>query len=742
MDMLEAANATRMEMESVMDVIKIANHNNGMEYFFNPSSIALIGVSKDLRKPGGRSFNALLKRGYKGKIYPINPRYQEINGYKCYPSLGDIAGDVDMAIISIPAESVPEMMEECAAKRIKAAVIFTSGFAEVGHQGKVLQQRVTQVARENHMRILGPNSIGLVNLSNSVTASFANIVDLKPVYPMTLGFVTQSGAFGTFVFAKAVQAGVGFSAFVSVGNEADTEFSDFISYLLTTPDTKVVGGYLEGARNGRKLRQAAQEALRLRKPILIMKVGATRAGARAASSHTGSLAGDDLVYDAFFRQMGIIRIETLEELTSFVTVHRSGRLPAGNNVAILSMSGGAGVMMADKCERLGMHVPEFKGETLRLLKSYLPAFGSAKNPVDMTSVAVADPEILGKCVKAIVADHQIHMIVVAIAFMPYMAPIIARDLVEIYRSTSKTIVVIADVFSASEIIDKAIQTIEDAGIPVLKDYLPAILAMKNLSWYSEKVRSSNLKTKPLKIKAGDAIRGMIHSPAALTEFEAKKILDAYGIPVTREALATSENMAVRCAREIGYPVALKIQSPQIMHKTEAGGIKLNVTSDRGVRAAFREITANARKYMGNSPARITGVLVQEMLKDGVEVIVGSTRDPVFGHVLMFGLGGIYVEAMKDVSFRITPLTHNDARDMILQIRGSRVLQGMRSQPPVDMDALVDVLLRISALVSDHGDTIAELDINPLVVSAGGAKVADALIVKNKVPAKEPELPIQ
>jgi acetyltransferase len=468
-----------------------------------------------------------------------------------------------------------------------------------------------------------------------------------------------------------------------------------------------------------------------------MKVGRTGAGARAASSHTGSLAGDDQIYDAFFRQMGIIRIETLSELTSFVIIHRSGRIPEGNNIGILSISGGAGVMMADKSESLGLHVPEFKGETRRLLETYLPAFGSAKNPVDLTSVAVAEPEMLGKCLRAIVADDNVHMIAVAMGFMPHMAAILAKDLIDIYQSTTKPIVLIANIFSTSEVIAKAVKSIEEAGIPVLKDHLHAIQALRNLAWYNDKARQAakDIKTAQLEIRPDNAAAKLLKTPDALTEFDAKKILEGYGIPVTHEALATSAEMAVRLAREIGYPVALKIQSPQIMHKTEACGIVLNVSSDREVRAAYRDILSRAKNYLRNAPALIQGVLVQEMLKDGVEVIIGTTRDPVFGHVLMFGLGGIFVEAMKDVSFRITPLGRKDAVEMVREIKGYSVLQGMRGKAPVDFNALVDVILRVSALVTDHGGSIQELDINPLVVSAAGAKVVDALIVKNKFPTK-------
>lgn len=704
-----------------------------LEYFFNPRSIALVGVSRDLRKPSGRSLNALIKWGYKGKLYPINPRYPDINGIPCYPSLLDIENEVDMVVISIPAEAVLKSLEECVAKKVRAVVIFSSGFAEVGPTGISLQRQVTKLAKKNNLRILGPNCVGLVNLHNCVMASFANIVDLKPVYPMNLGFVTQSGAFGTLIFTQAVAAGVGFSSFVSVGNEADTEFADFLSYLLTTSETKVIGGYLEGAKNGQKLRRAAKEALRLKKPVLIMKVGRTGAGARAASSHTGSLAGDDQIYDAFFRQTGIIRIEALSELTSFVTIHRSGRIPQGNNIGILSISGGAGVVMADKSESLGLRVPEFKGKTRRLLESYLPPFGCAQNPVDLTSVAVAEPEMLGKCLRAIVADNSIHMIAVTTGFMPHMAPILAKDIIDAYHSTTKPIILIANISSTSEIIARAIQSMEDEGIPILKDHLHAIQSLSNLAWYYEKVRQheADAKTPVAKIRPRREAMERLKSKDALTELEAKRVLAAYGIPVTRETLATSAEMAVIKAREIGYPVAMKIVSAQIPHKTDAGCVCLNISSDREVRAAFRNIMANAKKYLNNDTKSIRGALVQEMVSEGVEVIVGATCDPVFGHVLMFGLGGIFVEAIKDVSFRIAPISRQDAFAMVRQIRGYAVLQKARGRQKADIDAIVNTLLRVSALVTDHGDKIAELDINPLIVSSRGAKVADALIVKQR-----------
>jgi len=377
---------------------------SGMEFFYDPRSIAIVGASKNPDKPGGRPLAALRNRGYAGKVFPINPRHRELAGLECHATILDVPDDVDMAIISVAADAVLEVVSQCAQKGVKALVIFSAGFSEVGAEGERLQQELREIARRGKMRLLGPNSLGLINLANSVTASFAHVVNLEPASPRTMGFVTQSGAFGALVYFEATQLGVGFSSFTSVGNEADTEFSDVVAHLLDDPETAVIGGYLEGAKDGDKLRRAAEKALRAEKPILIIKVGRTRAGARAASSHTASLAGDDQVYDAFFRQMGIVRLETISDLTSFAILHRSGRSFRGKRVGIISGSGGHGVMMADKCESLGLSVPEITGATYEKLSGYLPSFGSGRNPVDLTAQGARDTSMMGNCVRAVVGD--------------------------------------------------------------------------------------------------------------------------------------------------------------------------------------------------------------------------------------------------------------------------------------------------------------------------------------------------
>lgn len=699
----------------------------GMEYFFYPESIAIIGASSDFHKPSGRPLEALLKRGYAGKIFPVNPRYKEISGVKCYPSILDVPEDVDLVIIGIPAGLVEGAIEQCAAKKVKAIIVFSSGFAETGPGGRALQQQITNLARDNNIRICGPNCFGLINLRNSVMASFAHIVQLDPVFPRSLGFVTQSGAFGAMIYTRALLNGVGFSSFVSVGNEADLEFSDFAGYLLDDQETQVIGGYLEGAKDGHKLRCVAEKALRLQKPMLIIKVGRSKAGSRAASSHTGSLAGDDQVYDAFFRQMGVIRIEHLNELISFVTLHRSGHRPEGRNIAILSGSGGAGVIITDKCESLGLRVPEIKGETRRKLEEYLPPFGSARNPIDLTAQIGTDPTLLGKCLRAVVEDENIHMVLVNLGgFTDQTGPTITKDIIEIFKSTGKPIglVISGSFVTPPEYFNLA----REAGVPTLSDGLEAARAFAHLAWYEEKVKQAAGKVLERQdIPSGREAGELINKSGQLAEYQCKHILSSYGIPAAREGLATSAEMAVEIACSIGYPVVLKVQSPDIPHKTEAGGIMINLCSDDEVRLAYDEIINNAAGYMPE--AQIHGVLVQEMLRDGVEVIIGAAEDPVFGQVIMFGLGGIFVEALQDVSFRIAPLARQDAEEMIKEIKGYRVLQGIRGKPPVDMDSIVDVILKISQFVTDYGNKIRELDINPLVVSESGARVVDALIIK-------------
>jgi acetyltransferase len=620
-------------MNSSVEVKK----TTGIEYLYNPASIAIVGASPHKRKPGGRPLVALRERGYKGTVVAVNPQYDEIDGLPCYPSLLEVPETIELAIISVPATHVLQVLEQGAGKGLKAAVIFSAGFSEVDEAGEAMQREITDLARRHGIRLLGPNCLGLMNLPNAVMASFAHIMDLEPITPQTLAFVTQSGAFGAMIYSEATAAGVGFSSFASVGNEAESGFADFVEYLLDDPHAEVIGGYLEGARDGAKLREVAERALQIGKPMMILKVGRTGAGARAANSHTGSLAGDDEVYDAFFRQMGIIRINDLSELTSFVLLHQSSGNFENTNVAILGGSGGHGVMLSDRCESLGLTVPEITGSVREKLETILPAFGSARNPIDLTAQAGRDPGMPFKCLRELVKADDINIIFMQLF---YSDEKVVNELIEIKNSTDKPIIITArrnadDVNEADNH-----KRIRDAGIPIMYDGLQAAQAISHLSWYQGKVKRARQDAaliKNLVKNDHDRATEILAEKKQLTEFECKQVLKDYGINVTREQLAGSADDAVRIAAELGGKVALKIQSGQILHKTEADAIRLNLQSEQDIRAAYDEVTANAINHAPD--ADIQGVLVQEMVEGGVEVIVGMTTDPVFGPVIMFGLGG-------------------------------------------------------------------------------------------------------
>ncbi len=464
-------------------------HVSGIEYFFRPESIAVIGASTNPGKLSGRPIAGLLKHKYSGSIYPINPRYAEVAGLACYPSLAAVPGKVDLAIIAVPIEGTLDALRECAAKGVLAAVVFTSGFAEVGAEGSALQGQVGELSRQSGMRILGPNCLGMIYFRNSVMASFSDIMDLEIGAPGTLAFITQSGAFGEKTVMQAMQDGVGISAFISVGNEADLQFSDFIAGLLDDEGTSLFGVYLEGAKDGIRFRRAAEAALRAGKPILVKKVGKTGAGLRAAASHTGSLAGDDRIYDAFFRQMGIIRIGELRDLTSFALVHQSGRIPRGRNAGILTDSGGPGVELADRCEEFGLLVPELSAATREKIQAAIPFYGSSRNPIDMTAAIMTDQELYGKCLRTILADDDIDIVFAPGLFMHYVSPALLDETLEIYHSTSKPLVLCPVWADPSPQSQEMIARVRREGIPIIPEASDAARAMASLVWYGEKRRS-------------------------------------------------------------------------------------------------------------------------------------------------------------------------------------------------------------------------------------------------------------
>jgi acetyltransferase len=702
-----------------------------LEPFFRPRAIAIVGATEDFSRINGRPLKFLLDKGYPGQIHPVNPKYSTLAGLVCYPSVTAIPGPVDLAIIAVPANAVPTAVEQCGAKGVPSAVVFSSGFGEMGEDGRRLEIAVVEAARRGGLRLCGPNTLGFMNTFDRVLATFSQAGEGDtPSGPVA--FVTQSGAFGTAIVALGRQQGVAFGYFVNSGNEADLGFAELLAWVLEDPRVKVVAGYIEGLRDGRQLLAAADRALDLGKPLVITKVGRFAAGARAASSHTGSLAGSDRVYAGVFRQKGILRAPQEQTLLDLAAVFSICPPPAGRGLGIVTQSGGAGVLMADRAEELGLVVPELAAATQAALRKVVPAFGAVRNPVDITAQFIADPGLLRASLDLVLADPGVDVAIFYLGLMARFADQVVANLRDAYARASKPLVV---AWVAAP--ESARATLREAGICMLPSATRAVDAVHGLVEFAERRRrrlgGERAVSPPASPSRRAALAGALAGARAagarvLGALEAFEVLAAYGVAVAPARLVTSAAGAARALQELGGRVALKVESADILHKTEADAIRLDVTDPEEARRAFDEVMANARRYRPD--AAIRGVLVQTMESGGIEVVVGLHRDPQFGPVVMVGLGGVLVEALEDVAFRAAPLSREDARDMLQSLRGARVLAGTRGRPAVDVPALIEVILAVSALGIDAEGGIGELDINPLVVrpESGGAVAVDALIV--------------
>ena len=697
-----------------------------LDSLLRPRSIAILGASEDFVKINGRPVKFLMDKGYPGRILPVNPKYERIAGLPCYPSVAAIPHAVDLAIVAVPAGAVHDSLEQCVAKGVQAAVVFSSGFGEMGAEGRELERRLGELARRSGLRLCGPNTLGFMNNFERVMATFSQAGDGETP-PGPIGFVTQSGAFGTAIFALARQRGLPLGYFINSGNEADVDFGELLAYVLEDERVRVAAGYIEGLRDGRKVLRAAERALELGKPIVMVKVARSGAGARAAASHTGSLAGADRVYGGIFRQAGIVRADNDEHLLDLVSAFVHCPLPSGAGVGIVTQSGGAGVLMADRCEELGLGVPELTDETCAALRKVVPAFGAVRNPIDITAQFIADPGLLVASLELVLADPRVDVAVFYLGLMERAAAKIAADLASIAGHSAKPLVV-----AWAGAPDAGLHALREAGVCVLPSATRAIDAIHGLVTFAERKRRFEAEGRT-GMGAMGTNESVAVSPAggtrrALGSHEAFTLLERYGLRCARWRLAATADEAARAAEELGGPVALKVESPDILHKTDADGVRLGVPGASQARAAFEAIVSGARAR--RPEAKIHGALVQEMAPPGPELVMGVHRDPSFGPLVMVGLGGVFVEVLEDVAFRSVPLTRGDALDMLRSLRGARTLDGVRGRGPADVDAVVEALLALGRLATDAGDTLAELDINPLVVHAAGrgATVIDALVM--------------
>lgn len=700
---------------------------------FNPQSIAILGASESPYKIGHLQIRALIDGKFAGDIIPIHRTAKEIAGLTCYPTLAEVPGDVDLVIFCLGLEQIKEGLEACAAKNVKAAIIFASGFSEAGEYGEQLQQELAQLAKEHGIRIVGPNCVGLVNTENGLIGTFTPSFLTVPLDGKRgVGYISQSGAFGVLTYMAAAQHGINFNYFVSTGNEMESGFEDFMEYMVHDSQTSIISGYLEGAKNPEKLKTLSKEALAKNKPLLLMKTGKSSAGSRAAASHTGSLAGSDKIYDAFFKQHGIIRAEDFDDVIGFTKLFNPDKLPKGKNTVIITSSGGRGINEADRCEAHGLNIMELSPETRAAIQTNLPDYASTANPVDLTAAAsVSNPEFYLEPLKALVNDPDVHNII--FTDFPFAwdenSPQL-QEFIELSNASDKVIALFPFPLEGMTY-PKATATLVKNGIAVVPCSLNPVRALTKLVEYSEAYRRSQVTALADYKQPHADLSDLLIPGETLSEAQASAVLSRYEIPKTERRIATTLEEAVTHATAIGYPVVLKIDSPDIPHKTEADAIRLNVKTPEEVSQAYAEIVKNAQAY--NREARIHGVSVQEMLAEGVEVIIGAHNDDTFGPVIMAGLGGIFVEVFKDIAFKVAPINRQDALNIIDELQGKAILHGARGKAPVDKEAIVDVLLKVSALITDHKDHIQELDINPLVVYEKGIKAADAMLV-----VKEPQ----
>ncbi len=698
----------------------------------NPKSVAIIGVSRNPSRIGGRSFKYLTRHGYEGSLALVNPKYKELNGVTCYQTVSDVPISLDCALIAVPQKQVLSVLNECADNNVKAAVVFSSGFAEMGNAGKEAQNKIKELARTKNLRVCGPNCIGLINFNNRIALSFSQLLEIDTLIPGNIGFISQSGALGGSLVNRAMDKGIGLSFFISSGNEADLEVSDYIKHLvLHDKKTKVIATVIEGLKDGAKFIEAAELALKNRKPLIVLKIGETEAGKKAAASHTGSITGSDLVIDSVFHQKGVIRVRNYDELFQTASVFSKERIPKGNRVGILTSTGGGGIIMADYYTKLGLKVPEPSSKTKDLATKEIAAFGKVANPFDLTGQIFSDPEMFKRCMKLFVAEDNFDIIQINVSMVAgQSSEQRASMLLDSIKGSSKPIVAW---WAAGSLSEPGIKLLNGSEVPLFRSPERCATAVKSLVQYYQFLETNRDSTKvgstaDYANALSDAKDILDAGDKSLSEHHSKGLLNLYGIPVTREQVATSSREAIRFAEEIGFPLVLKIDSPDILHKSEANAIRLGVRSKEEIFKVYGEIIENAHKY--NPDARINGVLVQEMIQGGSEIMIGMSQDPQFGPTIAFGLGGIFVEVLKDISLRVTPVSQSDAEQMVKEIKGYPILQGVRGKKRADIEAVVDVLQKISRLAQDWKDTISEIDINPLIVfdEGHGVKAADALVV--------------
>jgi acetyl coenzyme A synthetase (ADP forming)-like protein len=706
-----------------------------LEPVLNARSVAVIGASRDETKRGFQSIRTLLEEGYAGKIYPVNPKEKSILGLPCYAKVTDIAAAVDLALIATPARSLPAILADCGQKGIRGAVVLAGGFGETGKDGKKLEEEVVAAARKNGIRLIGPNTSGMINMRDNL-----NLVGLRHVPTGDIALLSQSGNMAlTLITEASVKSQKGFSYYVGVGNEADIRFHEYLEFFRQDPNTRAILIYVEGLREGREFLQQAYKTT-LEKPIILLKSGRSSTGKRSAGSHTGALAGISEVAKGAFARAGIIVIENSDEL--FPAAETLSSLPPikNNRVAILADGGGHATIAADILTDLGVDIPELGEKTRQKLRKVLPAAASVVNPVDVAGGTDADPTVFAECADVILKDPDVGGLLIVGLFggygirfaerLRFMEEDAAHQMGKMVAARKKPIV-LHSLYNAAK--PHSLDLLRYYGIPVYDSLDVAAKCIGVLAAYGNYLKkyhgkaSFDLHWGAKRKREGEKIIQAARDEGRrfLLENEGKNLLEVHGAPVSHDALANTADDAVKIAERIGGEVVLKIVSPDILHKSDAGGVRTKLSHEADIRQAFNEIIANTRAF--NPEADIRGVLVSPMAKNGVEVIIGTKFDDQFGPIIMYGLGGIMVEILKDVSFRVLPITLSDARKMIAETKSHPILDGVRGAPPCDKKALQKLMVLCSELVEAYPE-IAEMDLNPVILHETGLSVVDVRII--------------
>jgi acyl-CoA synthetase (NDP forming) len=698
----------------------MTNRMRSLSALLAPKSVALVGASEDVARIGGRPLRYLRQSGFKGAIYPVNPNRSTVQGYASYLTIDALPESPDVAMLAVPAHATVQAVRDCAAKDVKAAIIFSAGFAEADEAGRARQDEIGRIAAESGMRVLGPNCLGVFNSTLGYYGTFSAVLDKEFLNPGPVAVASQSGAYGSHIAHLARQRGLGVSYWITTGNECDVDVAEALGWLVEQPDVNVIMAYAEGVRNRDAFLGALETARLRRKAIVFMKVGRSEVGSRAVRSHTAALAGSDAVFDAVFRQYGVWRAKTTAEHLDVAQACAKGRYPRGNRLGIFTLSGGFGIQMADDATAAGLDVAPMPDAVQAELKAMLP-YASPSNPVDATAQALTDLPMMTKYISAMLEKGGYDMFAGIFGMGPASPTFAAslRQVLETAAAGSKDTIMSLTMSAPREIVE----SYEDKGFVVYEDGSALTLALGALAHFRRSFDAARPARDPTSPAPHISLTG-----DALSEREAKQILARAGIAFAAEELVRKGEDAGATAARIGFPVVVKISSPDIAHKTEIGGVIVGIGDEAGARVAAATVLARAAEQRPD--ARIEGVLVSSLIKGGVEIIAGVTRDPVFGHVVMFGLGGIFVEALKDVSFRVAPFDVEEARRMIREIHAYPILEGLRGAPPSDVDALADLLSRLSHFVAANAEAIESIDLNPVrVMPVGSGLVAlDALLI--------------